>query len=142
MKNYARRVSTLLSGLALGVMVSCFAVQFAGAQDPLKVAPAMYKPVFENERVRVMEVTFKPGEKIAVHSHPDHFVYVLSAGKLRVTNADGKVTDADLTVGQVVWFSAETHSAVNTGTTEVRALVTELKEPAPKVDGVPAKSAK
>jgi quercetin dioxygenase-like cupin family protein len=63
-----------------------------------------------------------------VHSHPDHFVYVVTGGKLKITAGD-KVTDADLAPGQVLWIPAETHSAVNTGTTEVRAVVTELKEP-------------
>ena len=103
----------------------------AQAQDPLTVAPNMYKLVFENERVRVMEVTFKPGEKIAPHSHPDHYVYVLSAGKIKISK-DGNVSnEAELKVGDVMFIPAEKHWAENTGTTEIRLLVNELKEPAP-----------
>lgn len=103
----------------------------AQAQDPLQVAPNMYKLIFENERVRVMQVTFKPGEKIAPHSHPDHYVYALSAGKLKISNADGTSADAEVKVGDVMWIPAVKHWAENTGTTDVRLLVTELKEPAP-----------
>jgi hypothetical protein len=49
------------------------ALALAGpVQDPLAVAPAMYKKKFENERVRVMQVTFKPGAKhcLALASGP------------------------------------------------------------------------
>jgi quercetin dioxygenase-like cupin family protein len=103
----------------------------AQAQDPLQVAPSMYKLVFENERVRVMQVTFKPGEKIAPHSHPDHYVYAISAGKLKITPENGTATEADIKVGDVMWIPAVKHYAENIGTTEVKLLVTELKEPAP-----------
>src|SRR5258706_2957060 len=102
------------------------------AADPLEVAPGMYSLVFQNERVRVMQVVFKPGEKIATHSHPDHFVYVLEAGKLKISHPNGIVTDADLKVGQVLWIRAETHWAEKKGTKEVNLLVTELKEKPPE----------
>ncbi len=111
--------------MLLAVMVLTARVSFAA--DPLEAAPEMYKLVYENDRVRVMQVTFQPGEKIAEHSHPDHFVYVLEAGNLQITKSDGSVTDATLKVGDVIWINAETHWAVNTGETPVRLLVTELK---------------
>lgn len=98
------------------------------AADPLEVAPDMYKLKFENEKVRVMEVTFQPGQSIAEHSHPDHFVTVEEGGTLKISKDDGTTTDAELKVGDVIWLDAQTHAAVNTGTTVVRLLVTELKE--------------
>jgi len=101
------------------------------AQDPLKVAPNTYKLVTENPRIRVLEVTLKPGEQVATHSHPDHFGYFLSGGSLKITNAAGKVTEMTAKAGDTSWIPAETHSAVNTGKTEVKLLVVELKEPAP-----------
>ncbi len=99
----------------------------AGSMDPLAVGGDIYKKVFENDQVRVMEVTFAPGAKVGMHTHPDHFAYVLSGGKLRITNDAGKATDADLAVGQVMWIDAESHKAENLGTTTVKVLVTELK---------------
>ena len=113
------------------VMVTALVARVSFAADPLEVAPEMYKSQYENDRVRVMQVTFQPGESIAEHSHPDHFVYVLEAGQLKITKSDGTVTDADLKVGDIVWINAEVHSAINTGSSVVRLLVTELKEPAP-----------
>lgn len=108
------------------------AVGVLRAADPLQVAPDMYRLLMENERVRVMEVTFGPGKKIAKHSHPDHFVYVVEAGTIKISKPDGTFSDATVKVGDVMWIPAETHWAENTGATTVRLVVTELKEPAPK----------
>lgn len=105
------------------------------AQDPAKVGPKIYNCVFENERIRICEIRFKPGDSIAVHSHPDHALYVMEAGRIRITPKGGSGSDADFTVGQTVWIPAESHSAVNTGKTNVRALVIEVKE-SPSMDPV------
>jgi quercetin dioxygenase-like cupin family protein len=110
------------------VMAFLFTLKTASAQDPLEAAPDMYKKHFENDRIRVMEVTFQPGQKIAPHSHPDHVAYLLSGGKLAVT-ANGKTEDVEVKTGDVVWFDAVTHEAANVGDTEIRILVVELKEP-------------
>ena len=99
----------------------------AYAEDPLTAAPNMYKKLFENDRVRVMEVIFKPGEKIKPHSHPDHFVTVLEPGKLKIFKPDGSAQEMELALDQVVWIPAETHWAENTGKTEIKLLVSELK---------------
>lgn len=100
----------------------------AWAQDPLEVAdPETYQLKFENERVRVMELNLKPGSSIPEHSHPDHFVYILSGGKLKLTHPDGTVAEVEGKEGQVMWLPAETHSTVNIGDTEVKAVVVELK---------------
>lgn len=129
--------------LLLAVMVGLASASFAAdkakvkavvppaSMDPLMVAPDMYKKVFENDRVRVMEVTFQPGQKIAPHTHPDHFVYVLSGGQLTISKADGTSSIADVTPGQVIWINAETHWAVNTGSSIAKLLVTELNEAKP-----------
>ncbi len=98
-------------------------------QDPLGGAPDMYKLKFENERVRVMEVTFAPGASIAMHSHPDHFVHVASGGKLTLSYSDGTSKEIDAKTGDILWLNAESHAAVNHGDTEVKLLVVELKEP-------------
>ena len=97
------------------------------AADPVKVGPNIYKVIFENEKIRVSEVTFKPGDKIPMHSHPDHFLYVLEAGKLILSYPDGHTSDFDAKAGQIVWIKAETHAGENVGTTEFKALVAELK---------------
>ena len=99
------------------------------AQEPSKAAPGIYKTIFENDRVRVHEVTIKAGEKVPSHSHPDHFAYAKGDCKLTMTNADGKVVEAALKSGEVAWIAAVTHSAVNSGSTDCHVLVVDVKEP-------------
>ena len=53
------------------------------AQDPVKVAPDAYKVLLDNERVRVLSVTMKPGGKSPMHSHPANIVYTLNDSKVR-----------------------------------------------------------
>lgn len=41
------------------------------AEDPTTTNPELYKTVFENDRVRVLEYRDKPGDRTLPHSHPD-----------------------------------------------------------------------
>jgi quercetin dioxygenase-like cupin family protein len=111
------------------VLLAMGAAPPALAQDPAVVAPDIYKCTFENEHTRLCEVTFQPGAKIAKHSHPDHLVYVLQPGKLRITDdGTGESADTDFATGQSVWLPAVTHHGENMGGTEVKALVIEFKD--------------
>lgn len=115
-------------GLAV-VLGLVFSAKWVLAQDPVQVGPNIYKRVaFENERVRVCDIEFKPGDKIAMHSHPDHFVYVLSPGKLRLSYPDGTSKEMEAKEGDVVWVPAESHAGENIGDTDFKAIVVELKE--------------
>ena len=99
------------------------------APDPLKAAPEMYKLLFENETLRIMEVTFKPGQKIAEHTHPNtQYVTVLEPGTLTIHHPDGSAAVNELKANQVVEIPAETHWAQNTGKSDVKLLVTETKK--------------
>lgn len=129
MKKY-HCLSILLNSTA--VAISVLAASAALAQDPVKVGPSIYKVAFENERVRVCQATFQPGDSIPMHSHPDHFVYVKSGGKLQVTGSDGKSQDIEFKAGDVLWLPAQAHKGKNVGKSEVVLIVNELKEPAPK----------
>lgn len=119
-----------LISFLLVVLTPLFGLKPVMAQDPAVVAPSIFKTIFENEKIRMAVADFKPGDKIGTHSHPDHAVYVLVAGTLQQTSADGKKKDVTVKVGEVVWAPAETHQTQNIGTTEVKLLVIELKEPA------------
>ena len=96
--------------------------------DALQAASNVYKLSMENDRVRVFDVRFKPGEKAAMHMHPDHMVYVLNDGKLKLTPSNGKPQVMDLKAGQTIWIDATSHAAENLGKNDVRMLVVELKE--------------
>ncbi len=96
--------------------------------DALKVAPDVSKLIMENDRVRVFDARFKPGVKAAMHSHPDHVLYIFNDGKMKITPSNGKPQTMDLKTGQVIWMDATSHEAENMGTTDVHMLVVELKK--------------
>jgi len=95
--------------------------------DPLEVASNIYKLKMENDRVRVFDVTFEPGDKAAMHHHPDHVVYVLMGGKMKLTSM-GKTDVLDLADGDVVFLNAQSHEAENVGQSTLELLVVELKK--------------
>ena len=96
--------------------------------DPYEVGPNVYeRKAFENERVRVNEIHFEPGEEIVMHSHPDHFLYVLQPGTLLLSHPDGTTSEFKGEAGQVAWIPGESNAAKNTGQTDFKALVVELK---------------
>src|SRR5574342_184679 len=83
------------------------------AQDVTKVAPNNCKVLLENDRVRVVEIWIKPGEKLAMHSHPASVIYVLTAGKLKTTLPDGKTVETEAQAGQALWSDGVSHEQVN-----------------------------
>jgi beta-alanine degradation protein BauB len=95
--------------------------------DPIITASNVYKFLNENDRVRVLQVIFKPGDIAKMHNHPEHVVYVLSGGRMRMTS-DGKTDDLDLKAGSVVFLKAQNHEAKNIGTSTIDLIVLELKK--------------
>jgi len=95
--------------------------------DPAVVAGNVYKPVLENARVRVFDVTFAPGAKAAWHEHPDHVVRALTDANLRITGPGGKTMDVAARAGETMWMDAGPHEAVNMGANPAHLVVMELK---------------
>jgi quercetin dioxygenase-like cupin family protein len=88
------------------------------AKHILKVAPKAAKVVFENEAVRVIEVTMGKGQKIPMHSHNRGVSYSLNSGRIRSTTEDGKSKVFNVKRGEVGWSGtdgAETHAVENLG---------------------------
>jgi len=112
---------SITAGLAL------FAAS-AFAQDVLKVSPATNKVLVENQYVRVLESTFRPGAKEPAHTHPAGWYYVTRAGTLKVTYASGKVEMWAPKVGEQAWMEGEeAHSAENVGKTTLQYILVEVK---------------
>jgi len=79
--------------------------------------------------VRVLETVSNPGDKEGMHSHPQSVVFVISGGKLRISTPDGKTSDMELKTGDTLWREPVTHAAENIGTTQVHAIIFELRQP-------------
>jgi beta-alanine degradation protein BauB len=98
--------------------------------DPAVTDPQLYKVIFENDRVRVLEYRDRPGDSTHPHRHPDSVMVTLSAFQRRVS-AGGRQVDVELEAGQVRWLDAQEHTGENSGTTESHSIFIELKEPNP-----------
>lgn len=118
----------LLITILLGLFGFVWTMTPARAQDIVKLRPDMFSVKLENERVRVLEWTFKPGEKEPIHTHPELVIYYLTGGKLRMYGPDGKVLrEAEAKAGNTFWYNPMKHALENIGSTEIHAIVVEFK---------------
>ena len=97
------------------------------AQDAVKVDAKHYTVAFENDQVRVLKAHYGPGEKSAMHSHPNTVAVFLTDTKGRFTFPDGKSQDFDRKAGDVMSNDATVHLPENTGDKAFDVVVIELK---------------
>ena len=96
-------------------------------QDPVVVNAKTIVQKLDNNRVRVLEATLKPGDKEQMHSHPASIIYVIEGGKVRNHAADGTVTEGEFKARDTIYREPLTHWAENIGTTTIRLVLVELK---------------
>jgi beta-alanine degradation protein BauB len=109
----------------------------AWAQDAVKSNPTHYKVVFENASVRVLRISYAPGAKSTMHSHPDTMVIPLSTAKVQFTGADGKSQESDLAADSAQYTPAGSHVVTNMSKGPIDGLLVEFKAPAPGTATLP-----
>jgi quercetin dioxygenase-like cupin family protein len=97
------------------------------AADPVKVDPKHYKVEFENDQVRVLRVSYGPGEKSVMHGHPNTVLVCLADAKAKFTYPDGKMEDIELKAGQATWSPAGEHLPENGQDKPISVMLVELK---------------
>jgi hypothetical protein len=125
---HSERRKLLLAGLS-GVLAELAAVP-APAQDAARVMPRAYRVAFENDRVRVLDYTGRPGMGICgegMHSHPAHLTIVMTDFQGEVSTPGGKPQPRNKKSGDVFWSEAETHKLENVGKAVSRVFIIELK---------------
>jgi quercetin dioxygenase-like cupin family protein len=126
MKHLTIAATLILAGvIAYGVAAHA---QPAGKADPVKVDPKHYKVEFENESVRVLRISYAPGEKSVMHYHPASVAVYLADGKARMTTPDGKSAETEIKAGAVSWAPAGSHLPQNVGDKSFEVIVVELKK--------------
>jgi quercetin dioxygenase-like cupin family protein len=95
-----------------------------GAQETKDTA----KTLLQNERVRVMEVSFKPGAKTSAVSQPNRFLYALTDGALVFAPPGRTPYELSFKAGEAIWLPSQPMATENDSGKEVRALVVEFKE--------------
>jgi hypothetical protein len=130
-------VSLLIPAFMLAGVVASPAV----AQDKMKdakAAPAakaekgkvVQKVLIDNDKVRVLEVTYKPGDESASVARPYRIARFLKGGTLQRTYADGKVEKYERKTGEVREAGPDApYKIKNIGKTEVVIYVVGVKEP-------------
>ncbi|MCC6165000.1 MAG: hypothetical protein IT182_16760 [Acidobacteria bacterium] len=128
---------TFLAGLLAGsaITVGVLTLGHAGvaaATPPAAQVAGRYasQTVFENERVRVKDVTFPPGvSDTGMHTHDlAHVGVILTEGRLVFTEKDGTKETASFSSGSVGFRGPNaTHMVANPGTTPMRVIEVELK---------------
>lgn len=116
-RNWAATLASV--GATLLISASAYAVDF------LEAAPTQTKVLVENDKVRVIEVKFKKGDKVPMHSHPDIVLYVIKGGKTRFFDESGKMTESMSKDGSAAFRPATTHAHEHLD--DVHAIVVELK---------------
>ncbi len=97
------------------------------AGDAVSVVPDLYKVLFENDRVRVLETRYGAGVTSAMHSHPDLVAVAVTPAKAKLTLADGQAVDMEFKVGESFFVEGQEHTVENTGTSEFQIILVELK---------------
>ena len=101
----------------------------AVAEDPVTVDPKHYKVEFENDQIRVLRITYGPGEKSVMHEHPANMAIFLTDVTGRFTLPDGTTQDMEEKAGSVMWDAGGMHLPENRGTVRFELILVELKNP-------------
>src|SRR5215470_1155123 len=109
----------------------------ARGQDPVSLAPALYKVEVDNAWVRVLRTTRGPREKSPMHAHPATVVVCLTDSRQRVISANGTVSEVSHRAGDVIYNEPVTHAEESLSDQPLEAVVVELKPNAPKSTAEP-----
>ena len=119
--------------LALAVALATVFTNRAFAQEQAppsyKAQPDVYRLLSENEHFRVIEATWKPGQRDAWHSHAGQLAaYRLTDCSSRIHTPDGKSQVRNGEAGGVTFNPViQSHSFENIGAKECKTIFVEKK---------------
>lgn len=113
----------------LGFAFTATAGGSAAAQGPTRV-------LFDNGKVRVQEVRFRPGDEGPNIPRPFRVIRVLEGGTMQRLYADGRTEDVVYNTGEVKVYEADKPFVPrNIGKSDIVLYVVALKEPSPDAGG-------
>jgi quercetin dioxygenase-like cupin family protein len=118
-----KKLNLLFTSLFAVILLSGYSF----AQDAAKVDPKHYKVEFENDQVRVLRITYGPGEKSIMHTHPEGMAIFLTDGSGKFTFPDGKTVEMSFKAGDFSWLTEQTHQPENTGDKPFELIQIEMK---------------
>jgi hypothetical protein len=103
--------------------------EYDPAMEPLTVGAQFSKKLADTLNMKMYEFTVKPGDSAALHTHPDHAVYVLQGGKLAVTFKGSGRQILDLKTGMGFISGSLSDAGKNIGNTTVKLLLVDVYRP-------------
>lgn len=118
-------------GAVLSALVACGATRPLLAQTAppdFKAAPDIYKVVAESEQYRLVEGTWKPGQRDEIHSHPRMMFYWVTDCSMRWYLPSGETRDLNVKAGHAgTQEPIASHSVQNVGASECKVIMVETK---------------
>ncbi len=130
MKNVARTFSLWLGAwfLAAGGLGSPGQAVAQAQPRSYQASPEVYKVIAQGADYQVIEVTWKPGQRDQLHSHPASAVYYLTDCTMRGTYASGATGEGSPRAGTaIVQAAIAGHSMENIGTSDCKLIMFEPK---------------
>ena len=90
---------------------------------PVKVDSRHYKVEFENDQVRVLRITFAPGEKSVMHEHRAGVVVALTDHRVKFHFPNGKTEERTAKARGAQWVAAKKLLTENVGDKPVEVIL-------------------
>jgi hypothetical protein len=97
------------------------------ALDAVRVDPARYKVVLDNDRVRVVRLGFGPRERGLMVSHPPRVLVTLTDVAVKLLFADGRRDERGGPAAAAAWLETETLQTENAADTALEVVLVEPK---------------
>jgi quercetin dioxygenase-like cupin family protein len=96
-------------------------------QDSIALDPDHYTAEFENDKVRILRITYGSGEESVMHYHPDSVAVFLTEHRAHMTAPDGSTAEAEAAAGSVLFSPAGQHLPKNVSEGPLELILVELK---------------
>ena len=95
--------------------------------DAVRVDPARYRVMLENDRVRVVRLGFGPLEKGMMVTHPPRVLITLTDVAVKLLFADGRTDERGAPAGVAAWLETETLQTENAKDSALEVVLVEPK---------------
>ncbi len=95
--------------------------------DAVMADSSHYAVEFENDAVRIIRISYGPGDRSVMHSHAASCFVAIRDMPTRMTYPDGETEDMALTAGQFICSDAGAHLPQNIGVGAAEGILFEFK---------------
>jgi len=120
-------LTTFVAPIAVFVLF-LFLGPIALGEDAVTADPEHYTVIFENDEVRVIRITYGPGEQSVMHEHDAGVTIAITDTNFRMTLADGTSEDGTTVAGNIEWADASEHLPENLSDQSAEVIYIEIKD--------------